>query len=67
MNNSSLISILLAVINFLSIILIGGISYILKGLMNDVKKIRNELTALETEHNMLTREHKNRCHDYEKM
>ena len=40
------------IIQSLSILLIGGVSWFLKELMKDVKTMRNELTVLQTEHNL---------------
>lgn len=41
------------IIQSLSILLIGGVSWFLRELMKDVKTMRNELTVLQTEHAML--------------
>lgn len=41
------------VIQALTAIVIGGVSWFLKGLMGEVKEMRRELTVLHTEHDML--------------
>jgi hypothetical protein len=48
MNNT-----LVDIIQFLSLSLTGIISYIVKSIWSDMKKMRNELTVLQTEHRLM--------------
>jgi len=52
MNNNYFITLLLTIINLLSIILIGGLSFFLKSLWGDMKAVRSQIAILQTEHNI---------------
>lgn len=56
--NNYLITFLLTIINLLSLFLIGGLSFFLRSMWNDMKQMRNDLTGLVTEHNI----YKELCH-----
>lgn len=61
---TGIIGTLIAVINFLSLLLIGCLGWFLKSLWDDMKSVRNELTIIQTEHKLNMERCRSCGHEY---
>lgn len=55
--DSSIVALLVGIINFLSLIIIAGLSFFLKSLWADMKQVRKDVDILRTEHDLLCGNH----------